>query len=110
VYAGKVEVKREVAIHEVLHPQVSYSYAEYCASRGIDPDAKPTDRRWLNAKCDVQAMWSHISARNDAFVTEDGRFLTLDRRSRLITLGAGDIVTPDAAVLKFLRVNESSPP
>ncbi len=96
----------ERAIHDVLHPRITFEYADYCAEHDLDPAAKPTDRRWLNAKCDVQAMWSHIHAENNAFITEDRRFLRSERRTRLFALGADNIMTPDEAARTF--VDESS--
>lgn len=79
-----------------------FEYAEYCREKGIDPEAESVDPKWLNAKCDVQAMWSHIHASNDVFVTEDQDFLTPRRKSALIALGAGNILTPNDAVAQFL--------
>src|SRR5882762_9907969 len=92
----------ERSIHNILHPTIDFLYADHCIVTSIDPATQPIDGRWLNAKCDVQAMWSHIHAGNDVFVTEDGRFLTARRRSALIALGAGSVLTPDDAVAQLL--------
>ena len=102
VYSGPESKAQERAIHDILHPDVLPSYADFCAQRGIDPLIRPQDRHWLNAKCDVQALWSHIHAGNDVFVTEDRGFLRAQRKAQLIALGAGHITTPDEAVARFL--------
>jgi len=102
VYAGPELVAQEEAIHKILHPTIPVQYSEFCAARGLDPVATPMHRRWLNAKCDVQAMWSHIQAGNDVFVTEDKRFLQAARRSALIVLGAGRVLTPLESVDQLL--------
>jgi len=87
----------EVAIHNVIHPEITFDYTEHSRRRGIPPTQRPAERRWLNAKCDVQAVWSHIHAGNDVFVTEDRGLLRPARRSALLALGAGDITTPEQA-------------
>ena len=100
-------VDDERAIHDVVHPNITFEYAKYCSERGLDSSAEPPDPTWLNAKCDVQVMWSHINAKNDVFVTEDKHFLSADRRRKLIALGAGDIATPDVAAATFLSATSS---
>jgi hypothetical protein len=92
----------ERSIHGILHPTIAFVYSDYCAAIGIDPSAKPTDGRWLNVKCDVQAMWSHIHGGNDVFVTEDKHFLASTKMQALIALGAGEILTPEQAVAQLL--------
>ena len=99
---GSASDTLERSIHDILHPNVHFAYADFCAAAGIAPESTPLSGRWLNAKCDVQAMWSHINAANDVFVTEDKRFLTPDRRAALIALGAGSILTPNEAVVHLL--------
>jgi hypothetical protein len=98
LYGSREYRAREEAIHRVLHPGIVFNYAEYCQSHGIDP-AQPLDRKWRNAKCDVQMMWSHVHAANDIFVTEDRRFHS--KRDELLGLGAGEIVTPLQAIAGF---------
>ena len=96
----------ETSIHGILHPNTPFLYADYCTLAGIDPAVQPADGRWLNVKCDVQAMWSHIHACNDVFVTEDKRFLTVARKTALIALGARDVLTPKEAAAKLLELND----
>ena len=69
----------------------------------LDPEKKPLDKKWLNAKADVQSIWSHINAVNDIFVTQDSNFLK-QKRQPLIDLGAKNIFTPSNA-LEFIRRN-----
>jgi hypothetical protein len=84
------DLERE--IHTILHPEMIFDYIGYCASRGIDPNAKPLDRKWLNAKCDVQIVWSHTYHGGETLVTNDENFLKSTKLPRLIALGAGAIV------------------
>ena len=102
VWASEESERVERSIHQVLHPETSFEYETHCEQRGVAPLAEPAERRWLNAKCDVQAIWSHIHAENNIFVTEDKRFLTPVRKAQLIALGAGEIMTPVTAVARLL--------
>jgi len=102
-YASEEGRRLEMLIHDALHPEIEFRYDEFCAAHSLDPGAVPIRRRWLNAKCDVQALWSHINAGNHIFVTEDRRFLTAKRRAALVGLGAGELLTPHAA-LEALRL------
>ena len=52
---------------------------------------------WRNAKCDVQAIWSHVNARRDVFVTGDKNFHRSQNKKRLLELGARRIEEPNAA-------------
>jgi hypothetical protein len=62
--------------------------------------ARPFDRKWRNAMCDVQMIWAHIHYRRDVFVTSDGNFHKAAKHAALVTLGAGRIVSPaEAAAL-----------
>ena len=53
LYADEPMRDLERKIHAVLHATIEFEYADYCAARDIDPDTKPLDRKWRNAKCDV---------------------------------------------------------
>lgn len=54
--------------------------------------------KWLNAKCDVLALWSHIYYGGDIFVTSDENFHKEKKLPHLLHLGAGAILRPyDAA-------------
>ena len=83
----------EREIQEILFPNVEFRYEAYAAKldQAVTP---PLHRKWLNAKCDVQAMWSHIYHGSDVFVTEDGNFHKVTKKPRLVKLGAGQICTP----------------
>ncbi len=87
----------ERQIHEILFPNVEFHYESYAAKLG-HPVTPPLHRKWLNAKCDVQAMWSHIYHRADIFVTEDSNFHKATKKPRLVALGAGQICTPSECV------------
>lgn len=77
----------ERRIHDAVHPEVEFAAANASSLK-----------KWRNAKCDVQAMWSHIQKRRECFVTSDTDFL--NNVSALVALGAGAIKTPeDAATL-----------
>lgn len=89
-------------IHEVLFPNIPFLWADYCAANGLDSNVAPHDKKWRNAKCDVQAFWSHAYRRRNVFVTSDRNFHAESRRSKLISLAGGLIETPESAV-KLLR-------
>jgi hypothetical protein len=86
----------ERMIHEVLFPTTSYLWSDYAAANGLDPEIKTSD--WHNRKCDVLALWSHIHAGRDVFVTNDGRFHKRTKKPALIGLGAGRIENAEGAV------------
>ncbi|MGH8246730.1 MAG: hypothetical protein ACREUU_09890 [Gammaproteobacteria bacterium] len=88
----------ERGIHEVLFPGIPFLWVDYCAANGLDPKADHPDRKWRNAKCDVQAFWSHAYRKRDVFVTSDRNFHTNSRKSSLIALAGGRIETPESAV------------
>lgn len=81
------------AIHQILFPEVPDAYPE----TGQDKDKA----RWRNAKCDVQAIWSHINAGNQIFVSSDRNFHKASKRARLEAMGAGRILQPAAAAALF---------
>lgn len=64
----------ERGIHEVLFPSVPFLWAHHCADVGLDPKTSHPNNWWRNAKCDVQAFWSHASRKRDVFVTSDQKF------------------------------------
>lgn len=92
--------------------RVGMSYIGHCVL-GDEDDPLParvqdivhpalSDRQnltWKNQRnrlCDIDGIVAHIRNRLDVFVTEDADFL--DRRDALVGLGAGDVLTPEAAV------------
>jgi len=58
-------------------------------------------KKWLNAKCDVLALWSHIWYKGDIFVTRDEIFFNTTKKSPLEKLGAKKIMYPYEAVIKL---------
>ena len=90
------ELERQ--IHKILFPSVEFDYAVYAAQLDLAPDP-PFERKWLNAKCDVQAIWSHTYHRADIFVTEDRNFHKATKKPALIELNAGMIATPSEALV-----------
>jgi len=97
IIGGQADVDLESRIHNVLHPAIEFDYVDYCAARGLTPDAAPADRRWRNAKCDVLVVWSHIHYGGHVLVTADEEFHKEHKRAALVGLGAGVIVRPKDA-------------
>jgi hypothetical protein len=87
----------ERSIHEILFPNIPFLWSDYCAANGFDPNREAPDRKWKNAKCDVQAFWSHVWRKRDVFVTSDENFHKELRRPQLIALAGGSIETPASA-------------
>lgn len=81
-------------IHAVLFRDAEFLWSDYSRIHGIDPDFQGTDARWLNRKCDVQAIWSHIYSKRDIFVTSDRNFHKQTKKPALIALGASRIEYP----------------
>lgn len=102
LYCDDVMEPNEKKIHEILFPNIEFDYHQYCKINKIDHNKKPLDKKWVNAKCDVQSIWSHIHANNDIFVTEDRNFLKESKKNKLEEIGAKNICTPDEA-LKLLN-------
>jgi len=99
-WANEAMVDLEKNIHQVLHPEIEFDLAIFCHARGIDMNTATPDRRWRNAKCDTQALWSHIHHKRECFVTRDGNFLKATKLPALARLGAKQILLPhDAARL-----------
>ena len=87
----------ERQIHDILFPNVRFSYPDHLAELG--PRVTQRHREsWRNAKCDVLSMWSHIHYDADIFVTTDRDFHKASKKPRLIALGAGQICTPSECV------------
>ena len=98
-YAARPErVALENKIHDVLFPNVEFQWSEFCSARGWDPNAHPVDAKWRNAKCDVQALWSHIHHGRNVFVTGDAKFHAVTKLPALIALDAGQIASPQSAI------------
>ena len=89
----------EQSIHDILFPSVECQWSDFCRSRGLDSEAVPKNSVWLNKKCDVLAMWSHMHYEHDIFVTSDENFHGEKKKSDLLILGAGRIEYPWNAVV-----------
>jgi hypothetical protein len=101
---GELERK----IHVVLFPNIEFDYEQFCEARGLEPKGFLGKRmKWRNAKCDVQAIWSHIYAGRDVFVTNDENYHKNLHKPALIALGAGHVEYPDAAA-GLLPISRSS--
>lgn len=88
----------ERKIHEVLFQGIEFLWADYCAVRGLSLNDTAMAHSWRNAKCDVQALWSHIHHRREVFVTADKNFHAKTKKPALVSLGANYIETPESAL------------
>jgi len=84
----------ERKIHEVLFPNIEFLWTDYCR---VHLGTNTVDARWRNAKCDVQALWTHVFNKRDVFVTSDRNFHSTAKKTRLVGLGAGRIEFPESA-------------
>jgi hypothetical protein len=89
---------REKSFHDVLFPSIAFVGSDYCVANGLEPNTAHVDRKWRNAKCDVQAFWTHAHNRRDVFVTSDKNFHTQTKKAALLALAGGRIETPETAV------------
>jgi hypothetical protein len=93
----------ERKIHEILFPNIEFIWEDNCAARGLVLNDQILLQRWRNAKCDVQALWSHIFYKRDVFVTADRNFHIHSKKQILIALGAKQIETPDSAACLLME-------
>jgi hypothetical protein len=84
----------ERKIQGILFPTIELEYDDFCKKCGLKPDNRKAWRKWVNAKCDVLALWSHIWYSGDIFVTRDQNFHKETKKLQLIALGAGKILRP----------------
>lgn len=103
VSGGALE-ELERKIQGILFPKIELEYSDFCKKRGLDPDSRKAWRKWVNAKCDVLALWSHIRYDGDIFVTRDKDFHKETVKPRLIELGAGKIFTPAETIKLLLNI------
>lgn len=96
----------EQKIHEILFPGIAFKWKDFCAGRGLDPNATAIDFKWLNAKCDVQAFWSHAHHGREVFVTSDENFHAEVKKASLIALAGGRIQRPEEAAAALGWENE----
>jgi len=88
----------EQKIHQILFPNIEFLWANYCVSRALDPNNISLDKKWRNAKCDVQAYWTHVHSKRDVFVTSDKNFHSATKKAALLALFGGCIETPYSAL------------
>jgi hypothetical protein len=91
--------KLERSIHEILFANIPFLWSDYCAAYYIAEVPETPDRKWSNAKCDVQAFWSHAWRKRDVFVTSDGNFHAESKKNKLLSLAGGRIETPASGVV-----------
>lgn len=87
----------ESKVQQILFPGIPASWSEYCRMRSLDAENTALDRKWKNAKCDVQAFWCHAYRRRDVFVTSDRNFHAATKKPSLRALAGGRIELPDDA-------------
>jgi len=100
VIGGGEVSKLEEKIQKILFPNIEMDYRDFCNKHGYDMKNGKAWKKWLNAKCDVLTIWSHIWYKGDIFVTRDNIFHKKTKKPRLIALGAGEIFSPDETVAK----------
>jgi hypothetical protein len=101
LWSGVWEGKLEKEIQGILFPEDEMEYPDFCRKHSYDEKTKEEDwNKWVNIKCDVLTLWSHIWYDGDIFVTRDDNFLQT-KKQRLIELGAGKILRP-AETVKML--------
>lgn len=92
----------EKEIQEVLFPEIDIKYKDFCKTRCLNPNDKENWGKWVNRKCDVLAMCSHIWNGGGVFVTNDDDFHKETVKPRLIELGAGKILRPAETIRLLL--------
>jgi hypothetical protein len=86
----------ERQIHQILFPNICFLWADYCKELGLETTS-PLDKRWKNAKCDVQAFWCHAYRHRNVFVTSDLNFHRESKKQLLESLSRSRIETPVSA-------------
>jgi hypothetical protein len=83
VYQGEETKKLEKAIQNIIHSNYEVEFKDHCEKYGVPKSDLETYKKWLNAKCDVLAMWCHIWYKGDLFVSWDEHFLEPKKNSFL---------------------------
>lgn len=99
VVAGDRMVELERKIQKLLFPNIEFSYDDFSRKHGLDPSNAYW--RWVNAKCDVLSLWSHIWYGGGIFVTMNNELYNWTKKVALIALGAGDIERPEEAIMRL---------
>lgn len=94
IYGSDENTKLQENIHYILFPNYPFGYPEFCAMSGIDPTL-PVDSKWLNRRCDVCTLATHIITGRDVFIANDKNFSKPSKVQALIALGAKKILKPD---------------
>lgn len=94
LYGGGALDKLEREIQAILFPTIELEFRDFCEKRGLDLDNHEAWRKWVNAKCDVLVLWSHIWHDGGIFVTTDQNFHKKTKKPKLVALGAGKILRP----------------
>ncbi len=94
IISNDAMLHKEEEIHNILFPNIAFKRADYCASDLNDPKYQ----KWLNAKCDVQALWSHIHHGGDIFITSDTNYHKTTKKTVLENMGVGIIANPKEAL------------
>jgi len=89
------DLERE--IHAILFPNVQFFWRDFRFAHGIAEKSPPFTCPWRQCKADVQAIWTHIEAERDVFVTADSNFHTDKKKQTLTALGARSIAYPEEA-------------
>lgn len=61
-----------------------------------ETENSPKVATWRNRICDVQTMWCHLHYGNEVFLSSDRNFHKATKLPRLLALGAGEILRPQA--------------
>lgn len=90
LWSDEAMIELEAKIHDVLFPNRSSLPPD--GTPQLPRDQRPDEYwKWRNRKCDVLALWSHIYAGRDVFLTDDANFRKMTKLPALIALGAGRI-------------------
>ncbi len=93
-FGSEEDVILQENIHGILFPNFQFSYQDHCLATGVD-QALPLDPKWLNRRCDVITLSTHISNNRDVFVGNDKNFLKSAKTAALTMIGAKRILRPD---------------
>lgn len=105
IYTSNKMIEDERKIHNILFPDIEFTYKDYCLNKNIEPLETKIAWKWLNAKCDVQVLWSHIHYGGGVLVTSDNNFHKESKKPLLVSLGAGEILKPKDALEKIASMN-----
>ncbi len=98
----------ETEIQKILFPDIVVNLDAHVAGFPC-PERKSETKRWRNAKCDVQAFWSHASSGGNIFVTSDRNFHKITKKADLIAIAGGAIATPKES-LTIIATQQLLPP